>query len=192
MFKSPSPLDTLPPSGAASAQPLRMPGPVDRRTALARLAGCVFATAPWAPAFAGPAAVSELVRWPEVTLLDGTRWTAAQAEGRAVVVVFWSTTCPFCRRHNAHLERLRQAAAGSALQILTVARENDPQAVRHALADNGWRFAVTLDSQPMAAALSMRKVVPLTITVGRHGHLEQVIPGEMFEEDVLELLQLAV
>jgi hypothetical protein len=43
----------------------------------------------------------------------------------------------------------------------------------------------------MASALSARRVTPLTVTVGRDGRVRQSIAGEMFEEDVLELLQLA-
>jgi hypothetical protein len=59
------------------------------------------------------------------------------------------------------------------------------------LARHGWQFAVTLDQAPMRAALSARNMIPLTITVDRHGRLKQVIPGEMFEEDMLDLLKLA-
>jgi hypothetical protein len=43
----------------------------------------------------------------------------------------------------------------------------------------------------MAAALSTRNMIPLTVTVDRQGRLKQVIPGEMFEEDVLDLQKLA-
>jgi hypothetical protein len=42
----------------------------------------------------------------------------------------------------------------------------------------------------MSAALSARKLVPLTVTVDRRGRLKQVIPGEMSEDDVLDLLKL--
>jgi hypothetical protein len=34
-------------------------------------------------------------------------------------------------------------------------------------------------------------VIPLTAVVERSGRLRQVIPGEMFEEDVMEWLRLA-
>ena len=34
-------------------------------------------------------------------------------------------------------------------------------------------------------------MVPLTAVVGRDGRLRESIPGEMFEEDVMELLGLA-
>ena len=131
------------------------------------------------------------VAWPEVTLLDGTRWGPAQAQGKTVIVVFWSTTCPFCLRHNAHVEKLRRAAAGRPLEILTVARDKDPALVKAYLTRHGYSFPVTMDQGPMGAALSARRVIPLTLLVDRQGRLQQVISGEMFEEDVMEWLALA-
>jgi thiol-disulfide isomerase/thioredoxin len=160
---------------------------LDRRRSLAALAGTALGAAAWRPLRAAP---GEPVVWPQVRLLDGSPWSAAQAEGKAVVAVFWSTTCPFCRRHNAHVEKLRQAATGRPLELITIARENDPQAVQGYVARHGWRFAVTLDNVSMSAALSARKLVPLTVTVDRRGRLKQVIPGEMSEDDVLDLLKL--
>lgn len=150
------------------------------------------ALAAWSPlvgATSAPPQPGQQVTWPEVTLLDGTRWGAAQAQGKQVIVVFWSTTCPFCLRHNAHIEKLRRAATGRALEIITVARDKDPAAVKAYLARHGYGFQVTMAQDAMAAALSPRKVIPLTITVDRQGRLGQVIPGEMFEEDVMEWLR---
>jgi thiol-disulfide isomerase/thioredoxin len=106
-------------------------------------------------------------------------------------VVFWSVTCPFCARHNQHVEKLRQAAAGKPLELLTISRDADAQAVARYLARRDLHFSVTLDSAPMAAALSTRNLIPLTVTVDRQGRLKQVIPGEMFAEDVLDLQKLA-
>jgi thiol-disulfide isomerase/thioredoxin len=140
---------------------------------------------------AAPTPPGQTVPWPEVTLLDGGRFGAAQAAGHAMVVVFWSITCPYCRRHNPHVEKLHRAAAGKPLRVLGVARDRDPAAVRqHALAQ-GYSFPITLDAQPLAEVLSLRKLTPLTVTTDRQGRLKQVIPGEMIEDDVLGLLQLA-
>ena len=130
----------------------------------------------------------QLVHWPEVSLLDGGVFGPAQAAGRPVVVVFWSTTCPFCRRHNQHVEKLHRAAASRSLNVLGVARDKDPEAVRLAIRQQGYTFPITVDSAPMAAALSARNVIPLTVVVDSTGRLRQIYPGEMFEEDVLELL----
>jgi thiol-disulfide isomerase/thioredoxin len=142
-------------------------------------------------AVAAPTRPGEPVPWPELTLLDGTRFGPAQAAGHALVVVFWSITCPYCRRHNPHIEKLHRAAAGQPLRVLGAARERDPAAVRRHAQAQGYSFPITLDAQPLADVLSARSVVPLTVTIDRQGRLRQVIPGEMFESDVLELLQLA-
>lgn len=151
------------------------------------------AALPWLaqPAVAAGTQPGQPVAWPEVALLDGSRWGPAQAAGQAVVVVFWSTTCPFCRRHNQHVQKLVRAATGLPLTVLGVARDRDAEAVRRYAAQQGYSFAVTLQHAPLAAVISARSVIPLTATVDRQGRLKHVIPGEMFEEDVMELLKLA-
>jgi thiol-disulfide isomerase/thioredoxin len=133
----------------------------------------------------------QTVPWPDMELLGGGRFGAAQADGHAVVVVFWTTTCPFCRRHNQHVEKLHRAAAGKRLRVLGVARETDAALVAHYAQAQGYTFPITLNQPGLAALLSPRRVVPVTVTVDRQGRLKQAVPGEMFEEDLLELLQLA-
>lgn len=144
-------------------------------------------------ATAAPAQPGQPVQWPDVSLLGGQPLTAAELQARPAVVVFWTTTCPFCRRHNQHLEKLHRAAlaAASPLRVLGVARERDAAVVRRYAQAQGYSFDITLDHAPLAAALSERKVIPLTAYVDRHNRLQQVLPGEMFEEDVMEFLLLA-
>ena len=86
---------------------------LDRRRSLAALAGTAFGAA--AGLRCSPHRLHRASRWlgRRSGCSTAARWSAAQAEGKAVVAVFWSTTCPFCRRHNAHVEKLRQAAAAS-------------------------------------------------------------------------------
>ncbi len=138
---------------------------------------------------ATPARSGARVAWPEVRLLDGERFGPAEVAGRALVVAFFTTSCPFCRRHNRHLQKLH-ALAPPALAVLGVARETDAAHVRQHVAREGYRFPVTLAAEPLAAALSRRRLVPLTVTIGRDGTLRQVIPGEMSEDDMLSLAHL--
>ena len=163
-----------------------------RRRALVGLGAALAGWIGWPAASvqARPPAVGQKVQWPTVDLIDGTRWSGVLAEGRPVVVVFWATTCPFCKRHNAHIEKLRLAAQGGPLQILTVARDKDVQAVRRYMAQHGYGFAVTLAHGPMAAALHERRVIPLSVAVGADGRVREVVAGEMFEEDVMQWLRL--
>mgnify|MGYP000853188379 FL=1 len=145
----------------------------------------------WALQAVAAPARGDAVNWPAVTLLDGTPWPNGRARDSAVVVVFWSLTCPYCERHNAHVARLHRAAAGRPLSVLGAVRERDVEAVRRHMAQRGWSFPVTLDGAALGDALSPRRSVPLTVTVDRQGRLQEVIPGEMFEDDVMGFLKLA-
>jgi peroxiredoxin len=163
-----------------------------RRQALTAIAASVTAGASHTAA-ANPAAQGERVQWPQVKLLDGSPFGARQAEGKAVVAVFWSTTCPFCKRHNQHLEKLAKAAATTKkpLVVLGISRDRDASSVARYAKEQGYSFAITMDAEPLRAALATRNMIPLTVVIDRQGRMKQVLPGEMFEEDVLELLDLA-
>ncbi len=147
------------------------------------------------PATAVPAVqVGQAVPWPNIALLGGGRFGPEQAAGHVVVVVFWTTTCPFCRRHNQHVEKLHRAALAAPakrLRVLGVARETDRDAVARYAQAQGYSFPITLNQAGLAQLLSPRRVVPMTVVVDRQGRLKQALAGEMFEEDLLELLALA-
>lgn len=163
--------------------------PIGRRTTLLALAGLVLGEPPAAVGAEG-ARPGERVDWPrQVTLLDGRAWQPTP--GHATIVVFWSTTCPFCKRHNPHVEKLHRQLQGRRADVLGVARDRDGEAVRRHMAREGLTFPVTLEYAALADSLSRRNVIPLTVTVDRAGRLRELIPGEMFEEDVLELARLA-
>ncbi|KWT94178.1 MULTISPECIES: TlpA disulfide reductase family protein [unclassified Variovorax] len=126
-----------------------------------------------------------------VRLLDGTRFAPQVRAGKALILVFWATYCPYCARHNAHIEKLYKRTRGLPLQILSAATDRDPAVVRAYMQRNAYTFPVTLDSEALKAPLTPRKVMPLTCCIDRRGVLRPAIPGEMLEEDVLDLARLA-
>lgn len=131
-----------------------------------------------------------LAPWPAIRLLDGRTWLPESWAGQVGVLVFWATTCPFCRRHNAHVDKLFRASTGLPLRVLGVALDTDADAVRRYMAQQGYAFPVTLlDAEALRARWKLRQVIPMTCVVGRDGALQQAIAGEMFEEDVLGLVK---
>jgi thiol-disulfide isomerase/thioredoxin len=125
--------------------------------------------------------------WPPLRLLDGQTLAPASWQGQGAVVVFWETHCPFCKRHNARLDKLHRATRGQPLRVLGVALDTDEQVVRHYMAANDFRFPVTLDGTHLRARWTARRVIPMTLVFDRQGRLLQAIPGEMSEDDVLGL-----
>jgi len=147
--------------------------------------------APWLGAAGAMAAEPpRQIDWPTIALLQGGTLSPASWQGRAAVVVFWATWCPYCLRHNAHVDKLYRATQGQSLRVLGVAMDTDADAVRRYMAAHHYEFPVTLDGGSLRQRLTERRVTPMTCLIDRQGRLVQAIPGEMFEEDVLDLARV--
>jgi peroxiredoxin len=149
------------------------------------LAGAAAPLARLEPALA--AGATPPIEWPAIQLLDGGTLSPASWQGQAAVIVFWATYCPYCKRHNAHVDKLYRALQGRALRVLGVALDSDVEAVRRYMAGNGYQFPVTLDKGALRKQFTARRVIPMTCVLDRQGRLLQAIPGEMAEDDVLGL-----
>lgn len=146
---------------------------------------------PFAMTLDVPAAPQRL-QWPARTLLlDGREWRASDWVGQPALLVIWATHCPFCQRHNVSVQSLQQSL-GKTLRILGISLDQSAADVQRYMAKNGYTFPVTLDSEPWLKALAVRKVLPTTIPVARDGRIGQVVPGEMFAEDLEGLAQWAL
>ncbi|NMK47841.1 TlpA disulfide reductase family protein [Achromobacter sp. Bel] len=143
-----------------------------------------------APASAPPKVGDKLVM-PDVQLLDGTRLSAADFAGKPLVIEYWASWCPYCARQNPHLQKLTEAARDKGLRILTVSIDRDEQAARDYIAKHGYTFGVAMDNEALRAVFGKRRVIPEIFVLDASGKLVEDIPGEMFEEDVLELLRHA-
>jgi len=144
-----------------------------------------------APAGARAADVGGRIGWPDVTLVDGTTIAAAQLARQPVVVEFWATWCPFCRRQNPHLEALWREVKGRGLHVLTFALDKDPEKVRGYTAEYGYTFPVTLAASPVARQFEPRKGLPELYVVDGSGRIVMRESGEMFPEDVRALARYA-
>lgn len=106
-------------------------------------------------------------------------------------MVFWSLTCPFCRRHNVHIEKLHRAAAGSNLLVIGVSTDADRDQITDHVRGAGYTFPITQEAALLAPLFDARRLVPRTYAIARGARLVSAIPGEMSQDDVMELLQLA-
>ena len=131
------------------------------------------------------------VEWPPIELLDGNILTPESWRGQSAVVVFWETYCPYCKRHNAHVAKLYRATRGQGLRVLGVALDTDEGAVRRYMASNNFSFPVAMDGGGLRQRVTSRRVIPMTCVLDAQGRVVQSIPGEMAEDDVLELARIS-
>ena len=131
------------------------------------------------------------IDWSPLRMLDGSAFKAQDWQGLPVVVVFWATWCPYCKRHNAHVEQLFQASTGTKLRVLGVSTETDQAKVQRYMDANQFHFPVALADNRFRAQFSGQRVVPLTCLVSAKGRLVQAAPGEWSRDDVMALAAAA-
>lgn len=165
---------------------------IERRQALRRLAalaGGLSLVAPSARAEqrkGGGAKVGDRVEWRDVTLLDGTTLPAAKlAAGPPVIVEFWASWCPFCKRQNPHLQALADRHPG-ALTVLALSIDKDPAKARAYMKEHGYTFAAAMAGADAERWFGKRQGLPEIFIVDRGRVVFREI-GEMFPEDLAAL-----
>ncbi|HLU16060.1 MAG TPA: TlpA disulfide reductase family protein [Burkholderiaceae bacterium] len=136
-------------------------------------------------------AKGDVVQIPALTLMDGRQLPAGYYSGKPVVIQYWASWCPFCGRQNPYFQRLWDTARETGLEVLTVSVDKDEADARTYLHDRQYTFPAVMESPELRQAFGKRRVIPKVFVVRSDGRIAEVIPGEMFEEDVLDLIKYA-
>ncbi|TAL82978.1 MAG: TlpA family protein disulfide reductase [Candidimonas sp.] len=128
---------------------------------------------------------------PGLTLVDGRQLPAGHFHGKPVIVEYWASWCPFCARQNPYVQKLVPLAQKRGLEILTVSIDQHESAVKAYVQKHRYTFPVVMETVALRKLFGKRKVIPQIFVIKADGKLAEVIPGEMFEEDVLDLIKYA-
>lgn len=151
------------------------------------LAACFLATG---AAQAAPVA-RDAVKIPALTLMDGQERPAGYYDGKPVIIEYWASWCPFCARQNPYLQRLWDDAKNKGLEVLAISIDRDEADARKYIQEKKYTFPVVMQTPELLQTFGKRRIIPKIIVVKADGKVAEVIPGEMFEEDVLELIKYA-
>ena len=130
---------------------------------------------------------------PDVTLTDirGRTIALKDLRGKVVVVNFWSTRCPPCRKEIPSFKKLHQACAKDGLVIIGVAvgpaKELPPFVEKHAVP----YAIVTRDAMRTVGAFGVRGRfgIPLTFVIDRSGQLREKLVGYRSYDALVEVLE---
>ena len=166
------------------------PRTCSRRHALAGLAGALCgpawsqpvppaeAKAPAPPQLGSPLAV------PDLTLLDGTRFRATDADGQVLVLYWWASWCPFCAQQSPLMEKLWLAQKARGLRLLGLSIDRQAQDASGYLSRRGYTFPAALVTPEVTRTLPKPKGLPVTVVRGRDGRVLAAEIGQLFPEDV--------
>ena len=77
---------------------------------------------------------------PRITLLDGSVFDHAKAEGQPLLVYWWASTCPFCALQSPSMEKLWRSQKSRGLQMLALSIDVSPEPAVAYLKAKGYSF----------------------------------------------------
>jgi peroxiredoxin len=122
--------------------------------------------------------------------LDGKSWTLRQLAGKVVLVNFWATWCPPCRKEMPDLDALYRKFRDKGLVILAISDE-DRKKVAPFLAGHEVSYPVLLDPGRRVNDLFVVRGIPKTFVYDRSGRLAAESIDMRTRRQFMEMLERA-
>ena len=122
-----------------------------------------------------------------LTDLNGKTWTLKDLHGKVVMVNFWATWCPPCRKEMPDLETLYRRFGPQGLVILGISDE-DAATVTPFIAKQGTTYPILLDPGRKVNDLFQIEGIPKTFIYGRDGKIVAQSIDMRTQKQFLEML----
>lgn len=113
----------------------------------------------------------------ELAGLDGKTVKLSDFKGKVVVLNFWATWCPPCRREIPDLIALQKKYGKDLVVVGVSLDENGLAAVKSFVAKNGINYPVVMGDQKIASAYGGITAIPTTFVIDRAGKIAGHIEG---------------
>jgi peroxiredoxin len=129
---------------------------------------------------------------PQFTLRDlkGAEWSLQSLRGKVVLVNFWATWCPPCRKELPDMQALYERFGPRGFVVLAIS-DDDAGKVRDFVAAQKYSFPVLLDSEHAVNRLLAVEGIPKSFLYGRDGKLVAQAIDRRTNRQFLEMLKLA-
>ncbi len=126
-----------------------------------------------------------------LTLASGRPLDMEALRGQVVLVNFWATWCPPCRREMPSMDRLDKMETGRPFTILAVNVKEEADQVERFLDEMPMSFPIVLDTEGQLAKAWKAFVYPTSYLVDKQGHIRYSLNGtlEWDEPEIVEIIE---
>lgn len=125
-----------------------------------------------------------------LTDLQGKTWALKELRGQVVLVDFWATWCPPCRREMPDLQSAYERFKSDGLIVLAITDE-EPVKVKPFVEQNGFSYPIVLDPDKSAHRQFTIMGLPRSFVFDRDGKLVAEAIDVRTEKQLLEMLAKA-
>lgn len=125
-----------------------------------------------------------------LTDLSGKSWRLSDLKGKVVLVNFWATWCPPCRKEMPDLEALSVRFKDQGLVILSISDE-DLQTVQPFIAEHKYTYPILLDTDKSVHKAYEIEGIPKSFLYNREGKMVAQTIDMRTMGQFLELLKVA-
>jgi len=126
-----------------------------------------------------------------LTDLQGKSWTLKDLKGKVVLVNFWATWCPPCRKEMPDLEALYNRFKGQGFVILAISEDEETNKVPPFIAERKISYPILLDPGQKVNNLFQVDGIPKSFVYDRDGKLVAQSIDMRTQRQFLEMLAQA-
>lgn len=128
---------------------------------------------------------------PNFTLVDlnGEEHRLSDYKGQGVFLNFWGTWCKPCAKEMPAMDRQYEIYKEQGVQVLAVNIAQSDFEVQRFASQYGLNFPIVIDKTKSVMEAYNIKPLPTTLLINPDGEIEQIIRGEMTEQDIAGFME---
>jgi len=120
--------------------------------------------------------------------LNGETITLAQYRGQKPVILdFWASWCPNCRRDMPRLNRWYEKYKDQ-VEVIGINLQENPSVVERYVSSTGISFPIALDPRGSASRAYGVRYTNFHVLIDKDGNTVRMVPGDIREADILSLI----
>jgi len=121
--------------------------------------------------------------------LGGGTITLAEYKGRKPVVLdFWTTWCPNCKRNMPELSAFYEKYKDQ-IEVIGINMQENQSLVQKTITDWKITFPIALDTKGSVTRAYGVRYTNVHVLIDKEGNVVRLIPGDVSEADMLELIK---
>jgi len=123
--------------------------------------------------------------------LDDADFTLSSLKGKVILLNFWATWCPYCKREIPDFIQMTKDFKENGLEIVGIAFERDSTGIKEFVKERGINYEIVMGDNQIAQQYGISGI-PATFIIDKNGNLVKKYIGtvrkEILEDEVKKLI----